>query len=98
GRAASRAKYSSPSFFPTSKVAIPPLASATLNEIAGDARPYFGRPSAVSLTMVLVLALATVESSTLIASPSPSAVVGLVNFQASRSFAAASSPDEFLRP
>src|SRR5271155_4944316 len=97
GRAASRAKYSSLSFLPTRSVAVLPLASDTVNDTAGDARPYVGRFPGVSLTIVTILALATAEKSELIASPSAGALLGFVNFQRSWSFVAASSPDEFLR-
>src|ERR1700691_6112584 len=97
GREVSRAKYSSPSFFPTESVAVLPLASDTANEIGGLARPYLARLSGVSLAMVVVLALATADRSELIASPSPDALLGFVNVQASSSLAAASAPDAFLR-
>src|ERR1700720_3117992 len=97
GREVTRAKNSSPSFFPTSTVADLPLASVTVNEIPGFARPYFARLSGVSLAIVVILLLATEARKELMASPSPGALLGIVNFQASLSLAAASSPDGFLR-
>src|SRR5208282_3388251 len=97
GREASRAKYSAPSFFPTSRLEAFPFSSVAVKLMAGLASPYLPKLSGVSLEIADIFAEEIDERRLLTLPSSASAPLGFVNSQPFFPFSASSSPDEFLR-